>query len=198
MSRMANDVFITSLKYLEIYDIFAFMMTNKRYFYNLQMERLFASHYENPDILFVALCDNCKEPNKRMLFLNLCTEKRSFKSLVFDKLSNDYTDIELIRKVMSIGANYSDRSKEIEQFMNQSEKILRNIHWIWEDISFKNKRKEPLSEEYKKRIKTLPKKGRKHLREPDVEDTDYYSFIKARSYNYNILSNNYITNQYIY
>ena len=147
MFKIANDAVVICLKYLEIYDIFAFMRTNKKYFHNSQIERLFISYYENPDILFVDLCNNCIEPNKRVLFLNLCTKKRSFKNMVFQKF---YNDIELKNKVMSIGGSNEDKNSK--QFMNQSEKFLRNIHWVWEDI-LRYQRKEPLSEEYKKNIK---------------------------------------------
>ena len=191
MFRIANDAVVICLEYLEIYDIFAFMRTNKKYFLNLQIERLFISYYENADMLFVALCDNCKEPNKRMLFLDLCTDKRSFKNMVFEKLLND-KDIELTNKLLSIKRSYDNRVKGSKQFMNQPEKFLKNIHWIWEDISLKYKRKEPLSEEYKKQIKTLLKKEESILRETgvNIEDPNYSSFIKEESYNYEVLNIN--------
>lgn len=152
MFHIGWNMIVSSLGYLEIYDIFAFMRTDKKNFNNKHIEKLFISLYYNPDMLFVALCNNCTEVNKRALFINLCREKRLFKNFIMNRLIED-KDIELTNKLIAIGGT-RDCIQERKTFMNLREKKLKNVHWIWNNLI--SLRIMPLSLEYQMNIKEIP------------------------------------------
>ncbi len=82
---LPKDVLLMSFKFLELYDIFAFIKSNKNFWKIKRLNQLFKEYYYDADIAFVALAWKCYEINQKEMFINLCDPSRKYIIMIYQE-----------------------------------------------------------------------------------------------------------------
>lgn len=139
--NISSDILRESLKYLEICDVFAFVKSNKQFWNNKKLNKLFKDYYYDADMAFVGLAWKCyvHNINQRAMFLNLAKGIRKYRFILYHEFGSK-ANRKLAHAVIPYHIYYSepDVKKEKIKLMNLPNEHLKNINWIWLYESYTN------------------------------------------------------------
>lgn len=135
--QLSNDMILLLLTYLHIYDVFAFIRTNKHFWTLKDIHTIFKLYYPNPDIALIDLPrkENCL--NMRTLFISLFTIHRKYKGIAIEEIIK-FKNVDILNKLIARGhmSYWNDINFEKRILMNLPAKDLRSIEWIFTDESY--------------------------------------------------------------
>jgi hypothetical protein len=135
-----NDVLCHAVRYLEIYDAYAFIKTCKKFWNTRWSSRLFKDYYYNADMALVGLAWNCWNENQTVLFFNLCQKQRLYTIVLAEEFFNSHNtkfyNYMTFNCEMSVTICKHRSNRERFLLVNLPPEKLKNINWIWQFNSF--------------------------------------------------------------